>query len=208
MVKIKTIIIGLIVATLWIGLIMMSLINASVPTSLLSNDFVVINMTQKMPITYSFNEIGMVNNKLICSDIKKNNMRMAFNMIENDTNKKIKFKEVDGKSDIEIECRGLKTENFDGARYDQILALTTTGILGEKVSGNITLYSDHTQNQLRRRGGCIDAELHSIFLVFGFPQITINNSIMSPILGELFAWPNCREKIDNYIIKDLVYYYR
>ena len=152
---------------------------------------------QIMPITYSFNIVEKGNKKIICSDAKKDKIRFAFFRIENRTNYIVNFKEVENESDIEIDCRGMETSDYDGATYNQDLGIATMGILGEKVEGNITFFYSRQD----REPYCTQTELHEIFHVFGFEHIEEGFTIMSPIKSV------CKFSIDDYIVEDLLYYY-
>ncbi len=144
-----------------------------------------------IPLTYSLLDLKIKNNSN-CSQSQILRIRKAFEIIENSTKEKIKFKEnfEFEKVDIKIYCQGVK---FDSINY------LDEGKTKYNVRNNQIRYGEINFYNHLNCGDWPDTEIHEILHLFGYEHINNPQSIMNPE-SEICDL----NKIDDWIIKDLV----
>lgn len=149
-----------------------------------------------LPITYNFEIVQTENGYYKCPNTQKERVRKAFEMIKNETDDYLSFKEVE-KGDIQIFCYGRKISNSDYFGYTIIEGEGGYEAIGNEITSGILNFYD-TLNPQNQRGNCLDLEIHEILHILGFGHIEDENSIMY----YLSTYP-CKYKIDEEIIEDL-----
>ena len=128
------------------------------------------------PITYS------INNSFICGDYEINRIRKAFDIIQNETNNTIYFKEVNNSANILITCVPEYVDGDSSGTYVSGEAeYNSEG--NEIIEGSIFFYN---MKPGRYTGGCYvfpDVEIHEILHTFAIPHSNNEDSIMYAVEG-------------------------
>jgi len=151
---------------------------------------------ENTPVTYSFE------NEQDCGSIESQRIRNAFEIIQENTEGKIKFKEGSN-TDITIVCHRsnqIQTLSDDGSQY--ITATATPYTDNSKItSGEIHFYNTGDKKISSNCATFPDVEIHEILHLFGMEHVNERYSIMN--VHQLY----CPTKINKEIIDKLLVIY-
>jgi hypothetical protein len=144
-----------------------------------------------VPITYNFEVVPTKNGYYSCPDAQKERTKKAFEMIKNETDNSLSFKEVENNEDIQIFCYGMKISDSSSQWYSMTEGEGGYELLGNEITSGTLNFYDAMSPQNQRRN-CIDLELHEIFHILGFNHVDDKNSLMYTE-----QWGPCKYKIDD-----------
>ncbi len=154
------------------------------------------------PITYSI-EPNLEADAKVCSDAQVERIDQAFETIQSETQRNVIFlKVLPGKEDISLYCSDIENGNltyFSNSTF-KVATFTVTEAQSQfSHKGNIIKKGIITFYPHRNCGTWPDVEIHEILHALGFVHTDDKTSIMYPI--SLIC---DRDKIDEWIIKDLI----
>lgn len=129
-----------------------------------------------MPVTYSFAD------NFSCGRSEPNYIIKAFREIQNETNKIVRFEQVESNGDIAINCKKDFNMNKTAGTYQVGDALISNLEGNRIINGELNFYI--VSNTINA-GSCsyADIEVHEILHTFGFDHTSEKNNIMNPVVS-------------------------